>query len=119
MTGAERRAHALQHGFVLDDTLAHEDICPSEREHEYPWGNVDAARRKRRLQARHPTEQWKSHYLAKARPCPKCDAPPEALSWFYFESPKETWQNLCGTAGWMAVCDRCHVQVNYFEEAIG
>ena len=40
------------------------------------------------------------------------------LELVFFRSPKETWKNLCGTEGWMAVCDRCHVQVNYFEEAI-
>jgi hypothetical protein len=85
---------------------------------EFPWEDVDASRRKRRLQARHPAEEWKTHYLTDAKPCPRCEAPPEALCWFYFESPKETWENLCGTAGWMAVCDRCHVQANYFMEAM-
>jgi hypothetical protein len=49
---------------------------------------------------------------------PKCGAAPDALSWFYFRSPKETWTMLCGVAGWMAVCDRCRLQVNFFGEVI-
>jgi hypothetical protein len=57
-------------------------------------------------------------HFGEARPCPKCGAAPDALSWFYFRSPKETWPELCGVEGWMAVCDRRHIQVNFFIEAI-
>ena len=28
------------------------------------------------------------------------------------------WEHLCGRAGWMTVCDRCHLQVDFFREAM-
>lgn len=37
-------------------------------------------------------------------PCPVCGAPPAELEWFWFASPPETWQMLCGRAGWMSFC---------------
>jgi len=43
-------------------------------------------------------------------------APARQLSWFYFESPSETWEYLCGRAGWMTVCNRCQRQVDFFLE---
>jgi NnrS protein len=42
----------------------------------------------------------------------------EKLSWFYFESPKETLENLLDIAGWMAVCGPCRIQVNFFGEVM-
>ena len=86
--------------------------------HEYPWEDVEASRRNRRLQKRHQLPEGIETHFSDAGPCPKCQTPPDALSWFYFESPKETWKMLCGTAGWMVVCDRCKKQVGYFEEVI-
>jgi hypothetical protein len=53
-----------------------------------------------------------------ASACPGCQTPPDELSWFYFESPRETWQMLCGCAGWMVVCDKCRRQTSYFEEVM-
>ena len=100
---------------VLDDSMADFELLTGD---DYPWEHVEASRRNRRLQKKHPATEGQSRYLTDAKTCPKCQAPPEALSWFYFESPKWTWENLCGSAGWMAVCDRCHVQVNFFGEAI-
>ncbi len=114
MTLDERRDHALRHGFVMDDSPC--DLALGEG--DYPWEDVEASRRNRRLQAKHPQTEGKSRYLAIAKPCPKCETPADALTWFYFSSPKETWPMDCGTAGWMAVCYRCHVQVNYFSEVM-
>jgi hypothetical protein len=111
----ERRAHALRHGFVLDDSVADPDLLAQDG---FPWEHVEASRRNRRLQKKHPmTDGW-SRYLADAKACPKCQAPADSLSWFYFESPRWTWENLCGSAGWMLVCDNCKRQVDYFEEAM-
>jgi hypothetical protein len=115
LTGHEFRAHALSHGYVLDDSLADFQFSLSG---EMPWEDVEASRRNRRLQGKHPTTEGKSQYLAKAKPCPKCNTSADALGWFYFRSPKETWPMLCGIAGWMAVCDRCHIQVNFFDEVM-
>lgn len=115
MTGDELRDHALGHRFVLDDSVADPDLVAQDG---IPWEDVRASRRNRRLQAKHPVSEGKSRYLANANPCSKCKTPADALGWFYFSSPKETWEGLCGVEGWMAVCDRCHIQVNFFIEAM-
>lgn len=113
-TGDEARGHAIRHGFSLDDSVS--DLVVGGD--EYPWEDVQASGRNRRLQAKRPIAEGKSRYLSDARPCPKCGTPPDALSWLYFESPKETWTHECGVAGRLAVCDRCHVQVNFFSEVV-
>ena len=53
-----------------------------------------------------------------AKPCPQCRTASDQLSWFYFSSPAETWEHLCGRAGWLTVCDRCHRQVAIFMEVL-
>ena len=84
----------------------------------YPWEDVEAARKNPRLQREHPIANGQSAYLATAKPCRQCHAPASQLNWFYFESPDETWKHLCGRAGWMTVCDRCHLQVDFFLEVL-
>jgi hypothetical protein len=106
---------ALDHGFVLDDSLADHGLVTGDG---MPWEDVQASRRNRYLQGKHPVTEGKNRYLEEATPCPKCQALPSEVIWFYFHSPKETWPALCGVAGWMAVCDRCHVQVNFFSETM-
>jgi hypothetical protein len=83
----------------------------------YPWPDVDASRRNSRLQRKHPVSEGQASYLKRAKTCPQCGLAAQ-LTWFYFESPKETWENLCGRAGWMTVCDKCHVQVDFFLEVM-
>jgi hypothetical protein len=97
---------------MSDDDLLDED------EDQFPWEDVEAARRNQRLQREHPVSEGKQRYAASARPCPKCHTPAEALSWFYFESPAETWEHLCGRAGWITVCDHCRLQVDFFLEVM-
>jgi len=80
----------------------------------FPWADVDAARKNSRLQRKHSLEEGTDAHFSSAKACPKCGAPPDKLSWFYFESPKWTWEKLCGRAGWMTVCDKCHLQVDFF-----
>jgi hypothetical protein len=87
-------------------------------EEPLPWEHVDASRRNRRLQRKHPVAEGKSRYLAGAKACPTCNIEADALSWFYFESPQWTWDNLCGSAGWMLVCDNCKRQADFFEEVM-
>ena len=83
-----------------------------------PWADVDASRRNGRLQRWHPSDQGKATYLHDAAACPRCQTPPEDLSWFYFRSPAETWPNECGCAGWLVVCDKCPIQVRLFIEVM-
>jgi hypothetical protein len=84
----------------------------------FPWEDVEASRRNTRLQQKHPVTDGKEKYLSAASACPGCQTPPDELTWFYFESPRKTWEMLCGTAGWMVVCDNCHRLISYFEELI-
>jgi hypothetical protein len=84
----------------------------NEADLELPWEDVETARRNRRLQKGHRMPEALAAHFVEVRPCPKCDAAPEALNWFYFSSPKETWAMECGVEGWMAICDRCRIQVN-------
>ena len=85
-------------------------------EETLPWEDVEASRSNRWLQRKHPVAHRKEKYLNTALGCPGCQTPPDELSWFYFESPRGTWKMLCGCAGWMVVCDKCHQQTSYFEE---
>ena len=85
---------------------------------QYPWEDVEAARKNPRLQREHPLADGHRAYLPAAKVCPQCQTPAGQLSWFYFESPSETWEHLCGRAGWMTVCDRCHLQVDFFLEVL-
>jgi hypothetical protein len=89
-----------------------------EDDDQFPWEDVEAARQNHRLQREHPVAAGQQIYAAKAKPCPQCHAAAGQLSWFYFDSPAETWEHLCGRAGWMTVCDRCHVQVDFFCEVL-
>jgi hypothetical protein len=106
-------------GWVLDDRMLDEPLFPkNQSESHLPWEDVEASRRNRRLQRKHPIDEGQHQYMSHTKPCPKCQTPPEALTWFYFESPKETWPMQCGTAGWLVVCDRCREQVGYFSEVM-
>lgn len=40
-------------------------------------------------------------------PCRRCGRRSEDLEWFWFESPAQTWEWLCGRAGWATWCTRC------------
>ena len=84
----------------------------------YPWADVKAARRNRHLQQEHSIEEARARYTTHAKPCPKCHAVATELSWFYFNSPEWTWEHMCGRAGWMTVCDKCRVQVDFFMEVM-
>lgn len=83
-----------------------------------PWEDVEAARGTHRLQLEHPVADGKRRYLANAKVCPACQAGADALAWFYFESPDATWENLCGCAGWITVCDECQRVVDFFRETV-
>jgi hypothetical protein len=48
-----------------------------------------------RLQAKHPVTKGKNWYLAGAQIVRKCHTSADSLIWFYFQSTKETWPELC------------------------
>ena len=82
----------------------------------FPWADVAESRRNELLQRDHAQDESRQKHALLAKPCPRCQAPATELSWFYFESPAWAWEKLCGRAGWMTVCNRCHVQVDFFLE---
>ena len=92
---------------VCDDT----DSSESER---FPWKHVYASQADLKLQKSHSERP----HLPDARSCLVCGTTPSDLDWIYFRSPESTWEALCGTEGWLALCERCHEQVYYFETAM-
>lgn len=86
----------------------------SDDDGQFPWEDIEAARKNKWLQREHPLTEGQQHYAAKAKACPQCQTTAAQLAWFYFDSPEETWEHLCGRAGWMTVCDHCHLQVDFF-----
>ena len=43
----------------------------------------------------------------------KCKECQHNLVLLYFVSPPETWQALCGTAGYLVICPHCIKQIDY------
>lgn len=46
--------------------------------------------------------------------CPLCNTPPQDLNWVYFKSPSATWAWLCGVSGYLTICEKCQIQVDFF-----
>ena len=74
----------------------------------FPWDDVDACRLNPELQQRQAVE-YKKHELP-TKLCPQCRQPVE---WFWFDSPRWTWEKLCGRAGWLALCNECRLQTAF------
>ena len=53
---------------------------------------------------------------ANRRACPLCGKPSEELRWIYFDSPKWTWEMLCGRCGPMSICPDCGCLVEFICE---
>ena len=88
-----------------------------EDDGQYPWEDVDASRADKKLQKKHPISEAKER-ISESPSCPKCGKDAKDLEWFYFSSPEETWEMLCGTEGWMGVCSDCRLQVNYSPDRV-
>ena len=73
-------------------------------EQEFPWEDIEASRKNKGLQQKHPLAEALL-YRAAAKGCPSCGAASGELAWIYFESPPWTWEALCGRAVWITVCD--------------
>jgi hypothetical protein len=61
--------------------------------------------------------QAKERYGSRAIACWSCGSSPELLTWVRFVSPAWTWKALCGCAGWLTICERCHLQVDFLLES--
>lgn len=94
----------------------------------FPWGDVEACRNKQLEKGfssegapakigrkKEPFQEGPADKGARGgNPCPTCGTPSQDLTWIYFVSPPWSWKELCGRAGWITVCDDCHVQVQFF-----
>ena len=59
-------------------------------------------------------EEAKERFLQQALSCPLCKTPPEQLSWVYLVIPQWACKNEEETEGWVTMCDRCKLQVDFF-----
>lgn len=54
--------------------------------------------------------------LNTALPCPICGLGIEDLEICYFVSPKWTWEERYGRAGWLTICAKCEMQIQFFPQ---
>ena len=91
-----------------------DDFLEGRSEH-FSW-DVIAAATTRSFSGGYRPLRAENHYLPSARPCPSCNRAPAQLKWFYYCTSEETWSMLHGRAGWLTICEPCHVQVDFFCE---
>ena len=87
----------------------------NEKGIEYDEGDIsDAYFPLEEVEACLDTEQSaKMTAVPNHRFCPLCGKPSEKLKWIYFDSPKWTWENLCGRCGPMSICPDCGCLVEF------
>ena len=61
-------------------------------------------------------EKAKEKFLGQAMPCPLCKTPPEQLSWVYMVIPEWACKDAEQNEGWVTICDRCKIQIDFFVE---
>lgn len=106
---------------------AHEWHLEHARTGFFPWKDVEASENDEQLQRVHFSERdceapamlhleggQRVALRNDARDCPGCGREPSDLKWVYFSSPDWTWRQLCGRAGWLVICEACHMQVDFF-----
>lgn len=73
---------------------------PGEREYTppYDWSEIEENLAHRSRAPRH------SPRPEDRPPCPRCQ---QAMRWIYFRSHSDTWESLCGCAGWTPICRKC------------
>jgi len=78
----------------------------------FPWEDVDACADDDNLQQQAASERNgpKTSAADQLSDCPSCG---EGLLWIYFKSPDWTWKDMCGRAGWLAICRKCRIQADF------
>lgn len=74
------------------------------------------ARDDTRTSAPPSVEEAKKKFLPQALPCPLCKTPPEELSWVYLVIPPWACKGEHKREGWVTICDRCKLQIDFFVE---
>lgn len=87
-----------------------------DQQYMWKWHLIKDCRKDRQLQDKHSVEKAKMQYAKWVKPCPKCNTPPDKLTWIYFSTPGWTWFKRMGRAGWVVVCDNCKHQLHFFLE---
>ena len=86
------------------------------RSEEFPWGDVVSCLKYKDAKAKYYESSTTEESVREANKdlvCPKCNKGIADLAVFYFVSPKITWENLCGAAGWMIACTNCKKQIAF------
>ena len=72
----------------------------------FPWEDVIACM----------NDTLVSDDFIKQKECPNCGTKSEDLIWVEFRSPKYTWEQMCGRAGPLSICNKCNIQVEFIVE---
>jgi hypothetical protein len=75
------------------------------------WEDVEASARDQEPQTIH--EDTRRAAMASAPACPSCRRSPGELRWVYYKSEPWTRREGRGVAGWVGICDRCRLQVEF------
>lgn len=80
----------------------------------FTWDQIEAARQDHQLQSEFPLGEAQARYLEHARACVSCGEPPADHEWLFWRDPRPHWENLSGREGWLTLCRRCTVAVDFF-----
>jgi hypothetical protein len=61
-------------------------------------------------------EEAKERFFQRGLPCPLCKTPPEQFSWIYLVIPPWASKDAEKKAGWLIICDRCKLKIDFFAE---
>jgi hypothetical protein len=62
---------------------------------------------------RHAIKMAQDLYLQQARPCPVCGREAAELFWLSISDPEDAWDRGTGRVGFLTLCNRCHLQVDF------
>jgi hypothetical protein len=80
----------------------------------FPWEHVQGSiDRVDATVYRHAIRAAKDLFLGQARPCPGCGRDADELAWFCVISPEATWDEGTGRVGFLTLCNRCRLQVDF------
>ncbi len=83
----------------------------------FSWEEIEEAKKEIDYTIYHISMQYaKEDYLKDANPCPKCGSPPKDLFWLGIQSSPESWKKGEGKAGFLTLCEKCSIQVDFFRD---
>lgn len=83
----------------------------------FSWEEVEANREAIDCQIHYLSMKYAQlEYIDHAKSCPKCGESPDNLFWLGIQSPNELWDKGAGKAGFLTICEKCHLQVDFFRD---